>query len=292
MRVPLLTFVVLWVGSSLAAQRPSLLIQSNSFSDVTAITAKNGRLYVVDRLAKAILMFDAQTGRSLGTLGRAGKGPMEFELPDRAGWIGDTLWVRDLNNRRFQLIHDGRDAGTTGLGAGVVPPHPQLPPVAWGAALMIDGSLLAYQLAPNDFLGRGILEQLSYYRVTKLPQEVFTVDVSTQVAAIPLPLGGGLYPDQPFSESEIVVPSGDGRAAYIVDRGRYTVTRLGIDGSVEWKKRIDVPRRPLGDEPREYAASKCRLAVVARPFGLPLQAGGREGVLRCPPQARPCTGRS
>ena len=42
-----------------------------------------------------------KTGKKLGTFGRTGSGPGEFRSPLSPAWVGDTIWVYDLNLRRI-----------------------------------------------------------------------------------------------------------------------------------------------------------------------------------------------
>jgi hypothetical protein len=49
------------------------------------------------------LFFDA-TGRRVGTFGRKGSGPGEFQGANRFGWVADTLWAYDSFQRRVTFI--------------------------------------------------------------------------------------------------------------------------------------------------------------------------------------------
>ena len=59
-------------------------------------------LYVAQAMEPSVTAFSID-GQVLRRIGRAGRGPGDFELLARGvGWIGDTLWVADLN--RIQLF--------------------------------------------------------------------------------------------------------------------------------------------------------------------------------------------
>lgn len=59
-------------------------------------------LYVAQAMEPSVTVFSLD-GQVLRRIGRAGRGPGDFELLARGvGWIGDTLWVADLN--RIQLF--------------------------------------------------------------------------------------------------------------------------------------------------------------------------------------------
>jgi hypothetical protein len=78
---------------------------AGGFESVTCLAIDSGnRLYVLDRRAKAVLLF-AEDGRYLRTVGRSGAGPGEFGNPigiavDRAG----RLWVVDPGNARYSVF--------------------------------------------------------------------------------------------------------------------------------------------------------------------------------------------
>jgi hypothetical protein len=66
----------------------------------TLLVGPDGRIVVPQRQDGQLLFFDAN-GRKLGTFGRKGAGPGEFNFLDGTmGWLGDTLWVYDRNNAR------------------------------------------------------------------------------------------------------------------------------------------------------------------------------------------------
>ena len=60
-------------------------------------------LYVAQAMVPAVTVFSLD-GRVVGRIGRAGRGPGDLEVSARGvGWMGDTLWVADLN--RIQLFN-------------------------------------------------------------------------------------------------------------------------------------------------------------------------------------------
>jgi hypothetical protein len=78
--------------------------------DLTAIyppggltVAPNGTIVISQNQDGLLRYFDAQ-GRRLGTFGKKGQGPGEFENITRFLWIGDTLVVGDGTTRRFTLV--------------------------------------------------------------------------------------------------------------------------------------------------------------------------------------------
>ncbi len=63
-----------------------------------------GQLYVLDRLAKEVRIFD-QTGGFVRALGREGEGPGEFQNPFGMAWdSAGNLWIVDVRLRRYSTF--------------------------------------------------------------------------------------------------------------------------------------------------------------------------------------------
>ena len=89
-------------------------------SDV--MVAADGRVYVADRQGNVIhvVSTDGEVERSIG---RAGRGPGEFQWPASVTLKGDSLRVVDWQNRRLQLLSlDGEPLRTEPLAPGPFPP--------------------------------------------------------------------------------------------------------------------------------------------------------------------------
>jgi hypothetical protein len=67
----------------------------------------NGTIVVTQHQDGVLRFFDAQ-GRPVGSFGRKGQGPGEFQVITRLLWIGDTLVVGDGTTRRFTLVSPDR----------------------------------------------------------------------------------------------------------------------------------------------------------------------------------------
>lgn len=91
-----------------------------SFGTITglAIDAR-GHLYVSDAQDHRVLVFDA-AGRQVGTIGRKGQGPGEFQHPTSLAIAKDgSLWVRESNRvQRFVPERDGGPATKFGSQVG------------------------------------------------------------------------------------------------------------------------------------------------------------------------------
>lgn len=75
------------------------------FGDIAAVEADPlGRVWVLDRQAKELRVFDAR-GAHVRTIGREGGGPGEFKDPIGMAWgPGGQLWVADPSNARFSVF--------------------------------------------------------------------------------------------------------------------------------------------------------------------------------------------
>jgi hypothetical protein len=102
--------------------------------------------------------FFSARGEPLGVFGREGRGPGEFNSMTLHGWIGDTLWVGDLDTRLVILISPRRtlirsQAWPPGIRfrEGSVGPLPSfIFAVPWG--LYPDGTVLSFAYLAGDRL--------------------------------------------------------------------------------------------------------------------------------------------
>jgi hypothetical protein len=63
----------------------------------------DGRIITVHPNEAVVRVFD-RSGRLLKVIGRRGGGPGEFRIPQKAGYVGDKVWVGDVG-RPYQLFH-------------------------------------------------------------------------------------------------------------------------------------------------------------------------------------------
>ncbi len=104
-----------------------------------------GRVYVLDRMAGAVQVFDA-SGRFVRTIGRRGEGPGELQSPTAIGWgPRDNLWVVDPRNARYTVFDT--------MGNLVATLHRSLPGVAgdWPVTFTAEGRLydVTFELGPG-----------------------------------------------------------------------------------------------------------------------------------------------
>lgn len=85
--------------------------------------APDGRIALLQRQDDQVRFFDSE-GEPLATVGRRGEGPGEFTRMVRAGWVGDTLWVSDTQQRRTTLIGPDGEVVRTERNHAVAEPAP------------------------------------------------------------------------------------------------------------------------------------------------------------------------
>ncbi len=70
---------------------------------VPDIEVRDSTLFVLQPGAQYVARYDLR-GHLLSRFGRKGSGPGEFQMPARAGWFADSLWIYDDGLRRVQLF--------------------------------------------------------------------------------------------------------------------------------------------------------------------------------------------
>lgn len=73
------------------------------FLPASVAIAQDGTLYIPQQQVRSLRAF-APTGELVGSLGRDGAGPGEFRSVNRAGTIGDSLWVWDGRLLRISIF--------------------------------------------------------------------------------------------------------------------------------------------------------------------------------------------
>jgi hypothetical protein len=256
--LPLVTLVASGVTAS-HAQEPDLIIQGDYFANVKHITTRDGHLFVVDAQARSVQVFDERGGLRR-VIGREGQGPLEFRLPDRLGWLGDTLWVRDTGNQRFALIHADSEVATVPLSYPMDPPHEALPPMGWGEWLLQGGGLVIAPLAPWNVLAQGIVTSLPQFlldRTGARPRILIERDVRGEVYGL-IPsarsAAGGMYSLHPFARGDFLTVAPDGSAIFVLNRAEYRITKYSSDGLELWTRSYPFERRDARTAIAEFAS--------------------------------------
>ncbi len=85
-----------------------------AFSRISGFTVDpEGRLYVLQAMEGTVTVLNPD-GTLHRVFGRKGEGPGEFLSGMGMGWLGDTLWVRDMALQRFSFFHEGELLRTRG----------------------------------------------------------------------------------------------------------------------------------------------------------------------------------
>jgi hypothetical protein len=127
--------------------------RTNDLSPVGWLAVSRTGVIAVGQSQDHLIRYFDAAGKSLGTFGRNGEGPGEFRRLDRAGWIGDTLWVVDGGTNRFTLVSPDRKllrnvpVATTIKSRGDTAANVQL---AGAGALYSDGSQLLTAIVSSD----------------------------------------------------------------------------------------------------------------------------------------------
>lgn len=250
-----LVFFLLLLNTPATAQlraTRTLEIRSEDFSRIGAFAHDDTAVYIYDQVAKQVFVHDAATGRRTRTIGRAGKGPGEFQSVIALGFLADTLWAADPGNSRFALFRNGEPAGTVPVMMQVPKINSMRYSIARGQALLDGGEVLFQHMAGLDAIESGQAPVLPAYRATRdgmLLGKLFDVVVRNSVLAIRAPgvtrEMGGAFRLQPMFEGDLMAWSVTGRAVYRLNLATYTLTRYWPDGRVAWTHRGTYePRKP------------------------------------------------
>jgi hypothetical protein len=194
--------------------------------------------------------------------------------PVAMGWRGDTLWVRDVDLNRVNLIStDGTSLRTildrmpAGQGRYVSGP---------AAALLSDGSLLGVGDAPSTVIASG--------QITSVPMVRFQEGSGDATRLRDLSLAN-LYGDQPpgpqqpgihfqqrLSDNPLWSVAPDGSAIAVLDRpasrnvrdNHFTITIFNPSGAVRRERRIEYAPKRLTREVRD-SVIKITLNLSGRP---------------------------
>ncbi|HYV98033.1 MAG TPA: hypothetical protein VE967_11300 [Gemmatimonadaceae bacterium] len=199
----------------------------------TLVVGRDGRIAIPQNSDGTIAFYDDR-GHKLGTFGRKGAGPGEFNiLTGDMGWVGDTLWVFDFNNgRRVTYISPDRKlvrapSIATGTPYDPTPTASGVKHVSLAAAhierVYPDGTMLApwsFGAAYDDQRYIVVTRSGDIVReVAKLPRSNGRVDVRTN--------GQHASADIPFFGAPQHSVSGDGTRIAMLS----TTTMAGANGS-------------------------------------------------------------
>ena len=119
-----------------------------------AVFASPDVIAVADGLNSRVVLADS-SGRLLRSVGRAGRGPLEFSrLRNLSRWPGDSVFVWDFGTRRYSVFSPSTSEGRTVLPQGMETPVARVLPGADGGlgGLWVTGVILG---TPADHKRRG-----------------------------------------------------------------------------------------------------------------------------------------
>lgn len=225
------------------------------------LVAPDGRIFVTQPRTHDVWVLGPD-GTLRGVIGREGRGPGEFESPERLYWRGDTLAVWDLKLHRVSLFSRQGNFLRT------------LPAPVWSAQLGFLGkhsivavpAMLTPRVSgrPKDRVLRRLdLHALKIDTLAFLPQPHRILHVE---------YGNGYYNGlQPFSDDPLWAAAPDGRSLVIVERNverlppdpTFTVTVFDTAGRARLSRQIPFEPVPF-DEAAADAAAEDRSARMRR----------------------------
>jgi len=212
--------------------------------------ASDGTIAVLQSQDAVVRFFDAH-GSSVGTVGGQGQGPGEFMTMANVGWLADTLWVFDPEQRRFTLIapawdfvrHIGNVPANADLLSNDTPEgftFPFVIPEALGQA----GAFLALMMVsagpdvPPVFVDRTAIGLISaggvVERVTLLPRPLNANVVTPEGGSATLPFGNSPVHDIALSVDRLVIAMASLEGT---DAGTFSIAATTLDGDTVYQRR-------------------------------------------------------
>ncbi len=242
-----------------------------------------GRVYVLDRDAASIAVFTPE-GHRLGSVGRKGGGPGEFGMPQRLGWLRDTLWVEDPGARRLTFFYRGEPVRTVTFHdphvfhGQVTHPSPG-PPLA-------NGTLLALAIVSMNEAGGVPRPKLPIYQATRSGEVIRTL-AALDLDRRALRFGPwGAKVSQPIADHSLFDVAPDGSRLWLLDRVAartpteaemhlYALSPSGdtvVDRAIPYRptplteEEFERRTKPVLDAIRESGIGQSRVAEVERAY--------------------------
>lgn len=187
----------------------------------------------------------APDGTAAGTMGREGDGPGEFQRPSGMGFLGDILWVLDLDGYRFNLFDPEEGEFLESLtprvdissdleeDSGLLPPRPR-----W---VLADGSLAGRTPSFANLVREG---EITRERMVRMDREGEVLNVLAErdlgrSTGLVLQFEGVITStSQPFNDGTIMEVSPDGTRIHVLERpapeaaeeARFRLLEVGLEG--------------------------------------------------------------
>jgi hypothetical protein len=238
-----------------------------TWSRITRVLpAPDGGVVVAELMPPAVHRFDAR-GQLRHRVGRQGAGPGEYQMVGGIGFVGDTLWVGDLQQRRILLFDAaGRSAGQLSDFQGVQVDR---------GTTVYPGQLLSGDRAISSSATNSAL--VASGEVTRQPHLLLDRRgrVRDTIAWIPmvnqqlaLAVGSSrMFTGQPFNDGAFLVMAAD--RAYVIDRrspsaargATYGITAVRLSGDTLWNRRYPYEPVPLLRAAVDSAVQRMRPTV-------------------------------
>jgi hypothetical protein len=230
--------------------------ENTALSMVGSIAAsREGTVFVALPQEARLRVFDA-SGRFVRTIGGKGDGPGEFRSLSRMGWLADTLWVHDHQQRRVSFFRRSGEFITSVLMADMVRPDgiTMISGVLQNGRVLAIGILSSDQMATNAprtvpvvFANR---DGTNVMEIARIGLGKFTVVTNRQGRATGLM--SNKHVSLAFGDETIVRSAPEGAHVTVVVRpaatssgkAKYRVTRYAPSGAVMWVREFDyTPQR-------------------------------------------------
>lgn len=231
------------------------------FNGISGVTVSPDRqlLYVAQRQEGGIRVFDAESGKFIKTIGRAGEGPGEFRYLTSIGWRADTLYATDFLLDRVVLFSPNGDHVRTSRSGSTFQPSIGRP--SFPVGLTAAGYLIGQARYTSDILASGEVTTSPWSLVDqdgRLISLFATQDLRNTSAAAPIGTAV-IYYVRPLSQRSILAVSPNGEHIVLISQpaghdrpGTYRVTRFDPDGKERSSHEYHYEPRKV---PEEYVDS-------------------------------------
>jgi len=223
---------------------------------------RDGTIAVLQPADQTVRFFSV-SGAPLGAFGRKGGGPGEFERPLAAGWVGDTLWIRDPLLRRITFVSPQRALLRT------VPTPSKLLPAGASAS----DTTVYHTSYPRAVYAGDTLLMSAFNRATQTASLLRTSSTGTIVksivdepnaapSSVTLDLANGkLSLRAPFMPRLLTDVAPDGRLSALLTtdmkQSTYTLTVIGANGDTAFVRDIGFVGEPVPSDSMEQAVEKA-----------------------------------
>ena len=265
--LPYAVLVAALLATSVSAQdipaqhlpvRQTHVLEHDALTGVRDLVMRDGTVFVVS--GNEVWSIEARD-TTVARVARTGQGPGEVSTPTHLGWIGDSLWIRDVSAGHVLVLHDGREVRRQSVRYPVTGVHEFVRGTV-GSWILSDGSVLAPVNVMYPFLAMNAVDSVPLLRApseTEPPGPTEWIRMKNTVLGLNARTDdfrqGGMFLPQPFADTEVVDVPADGDGFILLDRRENRVQAHGPDGTLRWTARLPSdPRSPAGAQVDEVVA--------------------------------------